>query len=158
MPDDELSLTDLQAEILEQRKQNPDQTQAEIADSVGCSPQHVSNTLKKYDTVDLSTHDISPSSSASHPKWGKAGVVAALAVGAQILAVVNLFNSSLQIAAGNAWLLFISGWLVAPPAIFADALSLHRLNAPVRPNRLTWAAGSLFIPLLVPGAYLIKRL
>lgn len=49
--------TDLQKHILREKRDVPDHTHQEIADTVGCSQSHVSQTLDQFDTADLELYD-----------------------------------------------------------------------------------------------------
>ena len=56
-----VKLTELQADILEEKQDNPTADPSDIAESVGCSESHAYETLKEYDSSQLDGAEIRPS-------------------------------------------------------------------------------------------------
>lgn len=48
-------------------------------------------------------------------------------------------------------------WFAIPPAVFLDAVALHRNGVMEPPNRVIWPVAAFFIPVIVPAYYLLVR-
>lgn len=48
-------------------------------------------------------------------------------------------------------------WFVIPPAVFLDAVTLHRNGAAKRPNRIVWPVATFMFPIVAPAYYLLAR-
>jgi len=69
MGDNGKELTATQQSILYKKRDNPDWDNTEIADAVGCSDSHVSETLDRWDPSDMRDDGTVPKDSGSWPLW-----------------------------------------------------------------------------------------
>lgn len=165
MSDDRKQLTSTQQAILYKKDENPDWSNAEIADAVGCSDSHVSTTLRKWDPEDMDDDGTVPDPSSGYPDSIPAEEVDSGIYPAAILAVSAGWILGVGLMFAGADSLFLLGgfvafgtWLALPVVVGLDAISLHNQKAPFRPNRLIWPAASLVLGVIGGFGYLAARM
>ncbi|AHZ24441.1 hypothetical protein E6P09_16040 (plasmid) [Haloferax mediterranei ATCC 33500] len=153
-------LTAKQQTILYKKRDNPGWSNTRIANAVGCSDSHVSETLRNYDPEKLNDDGTIPvpvepdkESAGGRLKW----VIISLC--AQGWGLLYAFGgpSTEAVTADQALLVFGIAWLIAPVVIFADAQLQHKEYASYRPNRIVWPTIAFCVPTLGTLYYVVKR-
>ncbi|WP_123621088.1 hypothetical protein [Halorubrum sp. CSM-61] len=164
MSEDRKQLTSTQQAILYKKDENPNWSNAEIADAVGCSDSHVSKTLRKWDPDDMDDDGTVSVPSSEYPDAIPAeevdsGMYPAAIVGvsiAWIAGFAGIFAQASFITVIGSLVAF-GTWIGLPIVIALDTISLHKQNAPFRPNRIVWPAVSLVFGVVGGFAYLVAR-
>jgi len=165
MGDERKKLTSTQQAILYKSDENPDWTKSKIADSVGCSTSHVSETLNRWEPDDMDEAGTVPDPSSGYSDTIPAedvesGIYPQIILGlslAWIAGVGTFFTGSDTILLMGMFVMF-GTWLALPVAVALDTISLHNQKAPFRPNRILWPAISLILGVIGGFAYLATRL
>mgnify|MGYP006289854519 CR=1 FL=1 len=162
--DDRKQLTSTQQAILYKKDENPDWSNTEIADAVGCSDSHVSTTLRKWDPDNMDDDGTVSVPSSEYPDAIPAeevdsGIYPAAIVGVSIAWIAGVAGIFAQGGATTllGTLVAVGTWIGLPIVITLDSMSLHKQNAPFRPNRIVWPAVSLVFGVVGGFAYLVAR-
>lgn len=165
MSDDRKQLTPTQQAILYKKGANPNWQNTEIANAVGCSDSHVSDTLNRWSPDEMDEDGTVPGQSTislgslifgsvedvdrdSPAPFSVGFGVVAIGIGLWVWWILVLMNpGEFSETIGNAVMFTSLFWLlVFPVGVFLDSWVLHRVDAAWRPNRIVWPSIAFFRP------------
>lgn len=162
MRQEAVHLTAKQQTVLYKKRDNPQWTNTRIAEAVGCSDSHVSETLSRFEPEEL-RDDGTVLIDVAEPADRKLGPIrrvewVGLSAVVQVCGLFVGFNPRASASvAGIALLAFSLAWLLCPVVVFLDAINLHRFDTDFKPNRLVWPITSFLVPVAGVVYYLFKR-
>jgi len=157
-------LTPTQQAILHKARDNPEWSNSKIAESVGCSSSHVSETLKQWNPEKMDEDGTVPDPSSGYTdsipvEEVEDGIypIAIVAVSVVWIASVGMFFSGSDFIVVFGSVVMFGSWIALPVVIALDTISLHNQKAPFRPNRVIWPTASLVLGVIGGFAYLATR-
>jgi hypothetical protein len=175
--DDRKQLTPTQQAILYKKGANPNWQNTEIANAVGCSDSHVSDTLNRWSPDEMDEDGTVPGQSTislgslifgsvedvdrdSPAPFSVGFGVVAIGIGLWVWWILVLMNpGEFSETIGNAVMFTSLFWLlVFPVGVFLDSWVLHRVDAAWRPNRIVWPSIAFFVPVIGASMYALYRL
>jgi len=158
-------LTATQQAILHKAEKNPEWSNTQIANAVGCSDSHVSKTLNKWEPDELDEDGSVPDPSLGYAdaipsEEVDSGIYPLTIVGVSVawLAGLGLIFIGYDTAALLGLFVMFGSWLALPVVVALDTISLHNQKAPFRPNRILWPGLALVLGVVGGFAYFATRI